>query len=487
MTNMWKRIINIAQLRREERKPVAVAALFFTLLNAINVCAYWDAFSVPAENYHKLFVRTYMVSGFDPLTYVVISDWFPSYNIFRHPLLAFFMWPFYLINQGLMWLTGMNFAAVLTALILVVCSTYSFVFLYRILRNVIGLGYWQTLALAALYFSFGFIMLPCMAPDHFVMSQCCLLLTIWLGGEKLKRGSALNMWQTIALFALTAGISLNNGLKVFLAAMVTRRHRFFKWRYLLLAVVLPSAVMWGIAKWEYKTWQWPKEVARSEVKARKDREYTAKLRREVTDTIARKDSTAIEKAVKRIKQQRAVAKYRADHKKIWHRNTGKPIAKGEFMNWTDKTTPRLDTAVENLFGEGIQLHRDHALGDVLRNRPVMVRYSGAWKYANYGVEAVLMLLFAAGIWCGRRELFLWTAMSFFGMDMALHMGLGFGINEVYIMSAHYLFVLPIAMAYIIRKNESEAWAKRGVTALISLLALWCLVWNMTVIVGYFAS
>ena len=124
---------------------------------------------------------------------------------------------------------------------------------------------------------------------------------------------------------------------------------------------------------------------------------------------------------------------------------------------------------------------------MLRNRPVMVRYSGAWKYANYGVEAVLILLFAAGIWYGRRELFLWTAMSFFGMDMALHMGLGFGINEVYIMSAHYLFVLPIAMAYIIRKNESEAWAKRGVTALISLLALWCLVWNMTVIGGYFAS
>lgn len=187
---MLRRIINIVELRREEYKPVAVAAVLFIILNAINVCGYWNVFSVPAENYHKLFVNTYRVSGFDPLTYEVISDWFPAYNIYRHPLLAFFMWPFYLINQGLMWLTGVNCATILMALILVVCSTYSFVFLYRILRNVVGIGYWHTLALASLYFSFGFTMLSSMAPDHFVMSQCCLLLTIWLGGEKLKRGSA---------------------------------------------------------------------------------------------------------------------------------------------------------------------------------------------------------------------------------------------------------------------------------------------------------
>ncbi len=475
------------ELRVEEYRPAAVAALFFIILNTINVCGYWYDFITPAESYHKLFVSTYRVSGFDPLTYEVLSDWFPAYNIYRHPLLAFFMWPFYLINQGLMWLTGMNFAAVLTALILVVCATYSFVFLFRILRNVIGIGYRHTLALEALYFSFGFIMLSSMAPDHFVMSQCCLLLTIWLGGEKLKRGSALNMWQTIALFVLTAGISLNNGLKVFLAAMVTRRRRFFRWRYLLFAVVLPSAVMWGVAKWEYKTWQWPKEVQRHEIKVRKDRERTALLRRQVEDTIANKDNAAVNKAVKRIKQQRAEEKYRADHKMIWHRNAGKPIAKGEFMNWTDKTTSRFDTAVENLFGEGLQLHRDYALADVLRNRPVIVTYCGLWQYVNYGVEGVLVLLFLVGIWCGRRQLFLWTAMSFFLMDMTLHMGLGFGINEIYIMSAHYLFVIPIAMAYIVKKTEQDIRVSNGLMALVSVLALWCFVWNFTVICNAFAS
>ena len=484
---MLRRIINIVELRREEYKPVAVAAVLFIILNAITVCGYWNVFSVPAENYHKLFVNTYRVSGFDPLTYEVISDWFPAYNIYRHPLLAFFMWPFYLINQGLMWLTGVNCATILMALILVVCSTYSFVFLYRILRNVVGIGYWHTLALASLYFSFGFTMLSSMAPDHFVMSQCCLLLTIWLGGEKLKRGSALNMWQTIALFTLTAGVSLNNGLKVFLAAMVTRRRRFFRWKYLLLAVVLPSAMIWSFARWEYRTWQWPKDMKRQEVKMRKDREATALLRRQVADTIANKDEASVNKAVKRIKQQRAEAKYRADHRMIWNRNTGKPFAKGEFMRWTDKTTARWHSAVENLFGEAIQLHQAYPLGDVLRNRPVFVRYSGLWKNVNYAVEGAIVLMFLIGIWCGRRQLFLWTAMSFFIMDMTLHMGLGFGINEIYIMSAHYLFVIPIAMAYMIRRIEGRKSLAGYMTVFISQLALWCFVWNMTVICGSFAS
>lgn len=480
-------IKNILTIRREERIPAALMAVYFCILNAINVCGYWKAFSVLTDNYHKLFVKTYAVSGFDPLTYEVLSDWFPAYNIYRHPLLAFFMYPLYLVNQGLIWLTGTNCATVLTALVLITCATYSFVFLYRIMRDIIGLSRGYVLALSALYFSFGFIMLSSFAPDHFVLSQCMLLLTLWLSGEKLKRGSALNMWQTICLFVLTAGISLNNGLKVFLAALFTRRRRFFRWQYLLLAVVIPSAMIWGVARWEYKTWQWPKEVARHEIKARKDKAAAEIIRHQVADTIKDKSAAAINKEVKRIRNERAKAKYRADHKKIWNRNSGKPIAKGEFMNWTDKSTSRTDAAVENLFGEAIQLHTDYALGDVFRSRPVVVRYSLPLGIMNYAVEAILVLFFLGGIWYGRREHFMWVAMSFFFMDMALHMGLGFGINEIYIMSAHYLFVIPIAMAYLVKGIEKKQRIAKAAIPAIAALALWCLAWNMTVICSYFES
>ena len=473
-------------IRKDERWLAMVSVMIFSFLNFMTVNMYWGRFSVLSNNYHRLFVRWFRISGFDPLTYEVISYWDTAYNVYRHPLLAFFMWPFAQLNQLLMTLTDKNFATVITAFIVVFCAVYSAIFLFRIFKDIIMVKVREAYLLTALTFSMAFIMLSAMVPDHFIMSMFALTLTLYLSGKKLRNGSALNMWQTIALFILTAGISLNNGLKIFLAALVTRRKRFFEWRFLLLAVVLPCAMIWGFARWEYRTYVWPKEMARNEVKAKKNREYTEKIRQQVCDSIGTQDSAAVEALTKKIKQQKAVEKYHRDHQKIWNKNTGKPIAKGEFMRWTDKTTSRWDVATECLFGEGIQLHKDYLLGDVLRNRPLIVRYdtSNIHGYVNYLAEAVVVLLFLIGVWMGRKSLFLWTAMSFLILDMALHMGLGFGINEIYIMSAHYLFVLPIGIAYLLKALEARKRSYMAVTATCALVAVWCFAWNIINIIGY---
>ena len=95
----------------------------------------------------------------------------------------------------------------------------------------------------------------------------------------------------------------------------------------------------------------------------------------------------------------------------------------------------------------------------------------------------MVLLFVAGIWCGRRSRFLWMALSGFAFDMLLHMGLGFGINEVYIMGAHWLFVVPLAVGFLLRKcygSRSEAWLR----GLLSVLVCWLFGYNLTLFVGY---
>ena len=481
-----KSIFDIFKIRKDERWLAIVSALIFSFLNFMTVYMYWGRFCALSDNYHRLFVRWFRISGFDPLTYEVISYLDTAYNVYRHPLLAFFMWPFYQLNQLMMTLTGKNFSTVITALIIIFCAFYSSIFLFRIFKEIIMVKKREAYLLTALTFSMAFIMLSAMVPDHFIMSMFALTLTLYLSGKKLRNGSALNMWQTIAMFILTAGISLNNGLKVFFAALVTRRKRFFEWRFLLFAVILPSAMIWGFARWEYRTYVWPKEMARNEVKAKKNREYTEKIRLQVRDSIGSKDSAAVEALTKKIKQQKAVEKYRRDHKKIWNKNTGKPIAKGEFMRWTDKTTSRWDVAVECLFGEGILLHRDYLLGDVLRNRPLIVKYdtSNLLGYINYLAEAFIVIFFVIGVWMGRKSVFLWTSMSFLLMDMLLHMGLGFGINEIYIMSAHYLFVLPIGMAYLFKTIENRKRRSVAIYTVCALTAVWCFAWNIVNIIGY---
>ena len=156
------------------------------------------------------------------------------------------------------------------------------------------------------------------------------------------------------------------------------------------------------------------------------------------------------------------------------------------MRWTDKTTSRWDVAVECLFGEGILLHRDYLLGDVLRNRPLIVKYdtSNLLGYINYLAEAFIVIFFVIGVWMGRKSVFLWTSMSFLLMDMLLHMGLGFGINEIYIMSAHYLFVLPIGMAYLFKTIENRKRWSVAIYTVCALTAMWCFAWNIVNIIGY---
>ena len=483
---MLKHFFGIFRIQAEERLAALIALIAFTALNALNVVKYWSTLSLVGIRYSE-FIKGWHISGFDPITYGVLNHWTIGYNIYRHPLLPYFVWPFSKLNEGLMWLTDTNWALVITALILIFCAFYSFIFLSRIFWEVIGTKRSEAYILTTLAFSFAYIMLATMVPDHFGPSMFCLILTLYLSGLKLQRGRALNWWQTIVMFFFTAGVSLNNGLKTFLAALVTRRQRFFKPGYLVIAVLLPAGLMWWGARLSYRQFVWP------EWKARQDR--TEKIFYERIDRThdriweaekdqwKGKDTAQVNKrhaAIKdSIRRDLIAKKSRRWRKSAAYKHTGKPMAEGEFSKWTDVTTSRWDVAVESLFGEGIMLHEDYLLGDVLVNRPVIVRYN---NWGNYIVEGLLVTLFIIGVWVGRRSLFLWTCMSFFLMDMLLHMGLGFGINEIFIMSPHYLFVLPIAMGFLLPVSSAK-WRQR-LNILLGAIACYLVIWNVWLIVEY---
>ena len=213
-----KSVFRLFRIRREERWPAFAVLVYVGLLNALVVGHYADRFFELSRNYHRLFVRYFHISGFDPLSYAVLSQWDTEYNIFRHPLLAFFMYLPNQLNQGLMMLTGRNFAPVMMALLLVFCAFYSFVFLCRIFREIIGLPRTDARLLGMLTFSFAYVMVGVSVPDHFSLSMFALILTLYIAGLKMTAGRRFTIGQTVLLFVMTAGISLNNGVKVFLAS-----------------------------------------------------------------------------------------------------------------------------------------------------------------------------------------------------------------------------------------------------------------------------
>lgn len=475
------KLFEIFKIRQEERWAAAGVALFFVAVNALMTACYAHLFMWGDKSSWKDFMKYFSVSGFDPITYSVMTEWSAGYNVYRHPLLAFFVWPFSMLNQGIIALTGLNLVQVIVALLLVAAAVYTFVFLYRIERELVGLEHRDALLLSAYYFSFGYVILSFAVPDHFGPSMLLLVMALYISGKCIQKGRQLTIVQTVLLFVFTAGVSLNNGLKIFMDALFVNGRRFFRPKYLLLAVVLPAALMWGFARWEYHTFVWPNEMARKEVAKNaleRQRQHVIKVFRDSTQL---KDTAAIRKGYERILAQRDSARAARKANRAVNRHSGKPMMEGEFMRWTDVTTPRWPSLVENVFGESIQIHEDHLLGDTLRSRPVIVKYN---YWINYIVEMFIVALFIAGIWKGRRKRFLWMALAGMALDFFLHVGLGFGLNEVYIMTAHWAFVVPIATGFLMRKEESGERASSLLRYLLLLLSVFLVCWNISLYVQY---
>ena len=369
--------MNLFRLKREEWLPAVVFLLLMAFLHYLIVAKFWVLF---ADYYHldswRVFMRNFHMSGFDPITYSVLTDWQTGYNVVRHPLLPFFMYPLYLLNQVLWALTGCNCAQIIMAVVLLSCAFYSYVFLYRTLREVTGAS--RPLAALLSYFFFGcaYILVALIVPDHFALSLVLLLLTVYVSGRKIKAGRKYTLWQMLTLFVLTAGVTLSNGILTWICVWAVNGRAFFRLRVIGTAVAV-SLLLLVSGFMVNKMWGYEKD--------------------------------------------------------------------GEVTQWIDTSTPRMASVVENFFGESIQLHREHLLGDVLMRRPVVVTYT--WK-AQYAVEAFIVVLFAAGLWCGRRERFCQMLMGCLAYNVVLHLLLGFALNEVYIMACHWLFVVPLSMAYV---------------------------------------
>ena len=433
------RVFGLFRIKPEERVQAMVALAVIVALNVLFIYRLHELFLQPGFGpYWKVFEHELHLSGYDPYTYLTVTDWDVVYETHRHPLLAFLIWPLWLLNQGLTWLTGVNCVQYVVALPVIACSLYSYIFLYRIFREIIGLRRDDARLMTIFCFSMAYILLSVIVPDHFTVSMFLILLTLYISGKCIKKGREFQWWQSAVLFYITAGVTLSNGVKVFLSGLFVNRKDFFRPKYLLLAVVLPAALLWGTALWQYHTFTLPKEKIQAEQKMRKAEQEKERVAQMSPDERARFEA---KKARREVVLRRQAAK------------TGKPMEDKGFLKWTDISTSRWKTVYENLFGEAVQFHRLHFLEDTLVGRPVFVPYLSLFSYV---VEALVVLLSLFGIWYGRRSRFLWLCLSCMAMDMVIHLLLGFGINEVFIMAPHFLFVLPIATAFLLREVKGHS-------------------------------
>jgi putative membrane protein len=436
-------------VKKEERWLVFIMLAVFLTFNILLITSHYHVYTMGAHGgFWSIFTKNFRMSGYDNWSWITISGMRIHFITSRHPLYLTFLYPLYLLNHWLIEVFGHNFAVYFMAAIIVLSAFYAAVFAYRIFREVMELRRFDSTLLTVLLFSFGHILIPSMVPDHFIVSMMFLLMALYICGKKMKKGELLTDWQPLLLTFFTAGMATSNGAKIFLAGLFTNRKKFFTWKYISIGVILPCLLLIGIQQSQYYLLEVPQKAVISNIE---------KVKRQ-------KDPKGVEEFYKK--------------RNAWQKtHLGQTMSKESMLDWLDTSTPRTRTLVENFFGESIQLHQRYLLKDVAWDRPVFVTYNGI---TNYVIEAIMVILFVLGIIFGYRKRFFQMLLAWFTCDITLHLILGFGITEVYIMASGWAFIIPIAYGYLI-KGLSHRYRQmlRGLLLVITIF-LWAYNGGLTV-------
>lgn len=436
--------MDIFRIRKNEIAVFIIGFIILALLNIMMLGYNPDLFTRGGNiGFWSIFYGHFTISGYDSFVYLSLSRWKIYYTLSRHPLIAPMLYPLALLNGWLMDLTGVNCAIYIVAALYCLLGTYSFLFTYRIMRKVIGICVLDSMLCTLFFFSLGHVMTATFVPDHFAISLFLITLTAYIAGTYMKRKSLMPAWLTALLATITCGVTLTNVAKTWLAALWTNGRHFWHLKSLLLTTILPLMIIAGGYFLQY--------------------EYLAK-----PDNLVQQHNIE-----KKLKKDAKFAKQYYEHKKWMENRRSFNNTDNTILQWIDTKTNRIATIIENLFGESFQLHQDYLLEDTNKSRPVIVTYR---HWYNYLIEAIIVALFIGGIIIGRKNKFCLMILSWFAVDMTMHIILGFALTEVYIMTSHWALALPVAIASLLSAYKGKQ--RIALRLVLFAVTIWLLAWNI---------
>ena len=440
--------MDIFRIRKNEIAVFIIGFIILALLNIMMLGYNPDLFTRGGNiGFWSIFYDHFIVSGYDSFVYLSLSRWKIYYTLSRHPLIAPMLYPLALLNGWLMDLTGVNCAIYIVAALYCLLGTYSFLFTYRIMRKVIGICVLDSMLCTLFFFSLGHVMTATFVPDHFAISLFLITLTAYIAGTYMKRKSLMPAWLTALLATITCGVTLTNVAKTWLAALWTNGRHFWHLKSLLLTTILPLMIIAGGYFLQY--------------------EYLAK-----PDNLVQQHNIE-----KKLKKDAKFAKQYYEHKKWMENRRSFNNTDNTILQWIDTKTNRIATITENLFGESFQLHQDYLLEDTNKSRPVIVTYR---HWYNYLIEAIIVALFIGGIIIGRKNKFCLMILSWFAVDMTMHIILGFALTEVYIMTSHWALALPVAIASLLSAYKGKQ--RIALRLVLFAVTIWLLAWNIPLVI-----
>lgn len=446
---------SIFKIKGEERWVALVSFLFFATLNFLQLWSHWDVYRKASHvGFYTAYSRVFKLSGYDAWSCVFMSNGQIYFETNRHPLFLILLYPFRWLNQLLISLLGVNCAMPIMALALVALAVWTAVFSYRFLREVLGMSYFDSSILTLMLFGFAHVMLPLVCPDHFAFSFFLLMLTLLVSGKAFKEHRVLSARKAGLLLFLTTGMATTNGAKTLLTDFFCNGRKMFSPRWLVTGVVLPLLLMGAVYAGAHYCIEVPLKLQRDQ-----------------------RDARMLQKQQE--KQNTAFFKKQAQRDKFTQEKAEQKLGNGTITGLIDVKTPRLRSLWDNFFGESLQFHKEHLLEDGSFTRPVFVSYHNWW---NDIVEGILILLLIAGVMAGRKERVMQMLVSWLALDIILFIVLGFAIDEVYIMTSGWAFIIPIGAAYLLKRLRGKAYQVGSL--LTACFAVYLFIYNASLLIGH---
>lgn len=343
---------------------------------------------------YKFPTMNFKLSGYDcvlPLHFHTPIE--AIHGTIRHPFLSILLAPFNLLYN--IFDNDWFIVIFLSSL-----ATISFLYMYKILREIIELTPAESILYSIFLFSFGHILLMAVLPETYPISLCLLLISVYYTGSFLKNKDKYKLYKILILFMLTAGTTTTNGIKILISILFAKIP--IKKRILHIFLAGGLFAVSGSAVY----------LVSNKIKAH----YATAANIEKTT----KDNS----------------------------NTLTP----QSFQFIDNETPLIKSIIENFSGEAILFH-DAKFKDVYHGRNVIEKYT---SISDYIVIYSIIFIFVVSAIINRKNKFVQYLLSCWCVDIFIHLICRFGLNECYIFSSHWLYIIPIVIAVLAKRTRGYA-------------------------------
>jgi hypothetical protein len=397
-------------------KAIKVFISYFALKNRVEKILFFFFFFFllfVQIRYFPFLLDNTKILGYDPYMLQWISSPSTNFATIKHPLINFYLLPLSLLLFIAKFIISEKAALVSLYVFYHLSVTYSMIFIYRILNELMMLNQFRSIILTILFSSFAHIIIQSFIIESYPLSLLLLTITLYVLGKGIYLKEKTDPYLYCLLFVLTAGVTITNGLKTIIAYLFTEKKLNAKIKW-IVAVSFFFLILVAIIYIPTKL-------------------ITSKNSK--TELVSNNNSRpgySTENPKQSLTQE-----LEASGSKI------------PFLKFIRFDIDLFSSFRGNILGESALFHTSNFKSEIRNGRNIYLEYSSPYK--NW-IILLFYLFFVFSVIISLNQKFSHILLAFLSVDIFIHVVCRFGIEEPYIFAAHWMFLIPLFFAFLY-KNE----------------------------------